>query len=164
MAGRVGSRQGRTVFSRFWSRAGRQRSRYQPPVAPRSSWGSVAGLPSLACLCLAFMAAAASTPRHPPLRHLHRRERESPIWGRRMVCWFTSTRGRTSLTWMTSIRSATSLRGFRREAWASRLERSVEVCVGLLGSGGASVRAFAARRVKRAHRQYFVISEKSLSI
>ena len=75
---------------------GQTRSRCQPPVAPRPSWGSAAGLPSLACLCLAFMAAAASGPRHPPLRHLHRRERESPIWGRRMVCWFTSTRGRTA--------------------------------------------------------------------
>ena len=104
--------------------SGQTRSRCQPPVAPRSSWGSAAGLPSLACLCLAFMAAAASGPRHPPLRHLHRRERESPTWGRWMVCWFTSTRGRTSQTRMESILSATGLRGFRGEAWASRLKRS----------------------------------------
>ena len=76
------------------------------------------------CPCLAFMAAAASGPRHPPLRHLHRRERESPIWGRWRVCWFTSTRGRTSQTRMESIRSATGLRGFRGEACARRLERS----------------------------------------
>ena len=70
------------------------------------------------------MAAAALGPRHPPLRHLHRRERESPIWGRRMVCWFTSTRGRTSQSRMESIRSATGILGFWMEAWANRLERS----------------------------------------
>lgn len=44
-----------------------------------------------------------------------------------MVCWITSTRGRSSRTWMESIRSTTGLRGLWVAAQASRLERSRDI-------------------------------------
>ena len=44
-----------------------------------------------------------------------------------MVCWFTSTRGRTSQTRMASIRSDIGLRSFHMKAWTSRLESSRDI-------------------------------------